>query len=250
MASEVRVLVAVRAEYARRGAVGPERRRARRAELLADAGDAHGGTAREQREAGLASSRHDRFILVLALLVPAVALLLGRWTASLDTSFVPRTTNLSRVFDETFARDVAGWLPTHAREETALYVLVERGCACTRATLTRLEKTLHAPGAEQVRVHVDYVDDGSVERDERWQAVLRGVPATPAVLAVKDGRLVYAGPVLSGSLCTTSGQIVPALLALANTGARRPFFNLVTTGCYCARKADIPSRDSRVDRSL
>jgi hypothetical protein len=182
------------------------------------------------------SRLYDELLVSFTLLASLPILILGKWSSSLDTWYTPQDESFSRTFDQAFTRDVAAWLASSDTHETALHVLVAHSCPCTQPTLKRLQSAMSSTQAVHQRVH--YIDAEHATSDEPWQAVIRGFPSTPSALGIKNGRLVYAGPVLAGGLCTTSGSRIPALWALQEPGTN-PFFNMVATGCFCRRAVSL-----------
>ena len=163
------------------------------------------------------ASVYDRTLIVLTLLAPLLLFTLSKWRASLDTLYARAGVS------DRFTEVVSTWLAASNETGSRLIVIVDRDCPCTKASLRILES---ARSDVQLTV-LDIEDVDALVRNE--------LPSTPTLLAVVGRKLVYAGPVTSGNLCTTAVQRVLGVTAL-QTKRERPILNWLDTGCYCRRK--------------
>jgi hypothetical protein len=178
-------------------------------------------------------SLYDRMLVTLTLLAPLLLFALSQWRASLDTWYAPLDAGHFGDFGEQFTQNVAAWLADSDETGSRLIVIVDRGCACTKAALRSVDAALAQSRRRDIQLTVRYVDDVDPRDDAAaWRAVIEELPATPSLLAVEGRRLVYAGPVNSGDLCTSAGQRVLGVTALQAPRAR-PILNWLDRGCYC-----------------
>ncbi|KAF0809729.1 hypothetical protein A167_01545 [Alcanivorax sp. S71-1-4] len=180
-------------------------------------------------------STYDRILVLLVLLAPFSMIVLSKWRASLETSYVPMQGEYREFFDAPFEKHVAGWLARQAISGPELILIVASDCPCTQATRSSLQKALAEASRPEARLTLRYIDDPQAAADADWQAVLAAIPATPTLLAVDQQRLLYAGPVTSGNFCTTA---VNRVLGLTVLEARpdNPVINWFDEGCYCHLK--------------
>jgi hypothetical protein len=160
------------------------------------------------------ASAYDRTLIALTLLAPLLLFALSQWRASLDTLYAPSGVS------EQFTKVVSDWLAASNESGSRLIVIVDRDCPCTNASLRVLET---ARG--NVPLTVRDIDDVDTR-------VRNELPSTPTLLAAAGKQLVYAGPVISGNLCTTAVQRVLGVTAL-QAKRERPILNWLDTGCYC-----------------
>lgn len=171
-------------------------------------------------------SAYDRTLIALTLLAPLLLLALSKWRASLDTLYAPAGV------DDRFIELVAAWLTADGEAGSRLIVVADRDCPCTTASLRSLDAALAQSTRKDIQLSVRYIDDADTTHDAAWAAVLDELPSTPTLLAMEGRRLVYAGPITSGNLCTTAVQRVLGVTALQAPRAR-PIFNWLDNGCYC-----------------
>ncbi len=175
---------------------------------------------------------YDRVLLALALSAPLALFALNAWRASLETWYAPMDGNVPSPFGAPFARSTEAWLTADAADGARLILVLDRDCPCSNAARAGLESALAQTSRKGVRVTVRYLDDAPSQGDPAWRAVLRELPATPTLLAIDGRTLAYAGPVNSGSLCTTAVRRVLGVTVLEapRTG---PILNWLDKGCYC-----------------
>ncbi|RYZ92994.1 MAG: hypothetical protein EOO68_22160 [Moraxellaceae bacterium] len=58
------------------------------------------------------------------------------------------------------------------------------------------------------------------------------IPSTPTLLVMDEQRLVYAGPVTAGNMCTTSVLKILGISVLQSE-PQKPVINWLEEGCYC-----------------
>lgn len=175
---------------------------------------------------------YDKVLITLALLAPLAMVALSKWRASLDIWYAPFDTELAIGFGESFERNVTRWVQDEHGIDTGLILVADRDCPCTKATLATLEDAHSRAERKGVGISVRYINDSGAGSGSVWKAVLSEIPATPTLLVINQGRLIYAGPVTSGNFCTTAVRQVLGIVALqaSNSG---PIFNWVEKGCYC-----------------
>jgi hypothetical protein len=175
-------------------------------------------------------STYDRVLMAAALLAPFALIVLSKWRSSLETSYAHIEPNMAQVFGESFERKAHAWLQSEGAGGARLVLVTDRDCPCTRATRAALDAALaSAPRRDVSLVERDIHDEVS---DPSWGALLGELPATPTLLAIDQGQLVYAGPVNAGSWCTTSVSQVLGITALQVPGSGA-VLNWLGEGCYC-----------------
>jgi len=182
-------------------------------------------------------SAGDRALIAMAVLAPLALFALNAWRASLETWYSPLDSSGAGYFGEQFGRNVASWFATGEAHGAKLVLILDRDCPCANAARSNLDAAVAQSSRKDVQVVLRYVDDVDTHRDSAWRAVLRGLPSTPTLLAIDGRTLVYAGPVNSGNLCTTSVQRVLGVTAL-QTPQSHPIFNWLERGCYCRLPAN------------
>lgn len=182
----------------------------------------------------MGEERVDRLLVTLALLAPLALVLLGKWQASLDTWYVPQVAGESRYLDEAFVKDAEAWLHAEENSGITLYAVVDDTCPCTTATLTVLRAALAQSARKDIRLEVRNPDETAGDR-RAWQTVVARLPSIPTLLAADGAHLLYAGPVVAGSFCTTGVQRVLGISVLQARQAGA-VLNSLDKGCYCARR--------------
>lgn len=180
-------------------------------------------------------SGYDRFLIVLALLAPLTMLGLAKWRASLEVPYV-QASELHQVFDNDFVRATDQWLSTRLDRGSELILMVDPACPCTRATLSSIDQAMQRSSALQAKLTVVEFEQSMHEAKTLLAEVQVRLPATPTLLAVRQGQLVYAGPVNSGSFCTRSVRQILGLDVLT-ADAPGVMLNWLSSGCYCRRQA-------------
>lgn len=177
-------------------------------------------------------STYDNLLVTLALWAPLAMLALSQWRASLDTWYVPLNVANANTFGEQFQRQVSKWLGSADGRGAALVVITDRECPCTKVTLKKLDEALALSPRKDIRLIARDIRDAQANHDPAWARVLNEVPATPTLLAIEGRQLLYAGPVTSGSFCTTAVGRVLSVAALQSPRSTA-MFNLIEKGCYC-----------------
>lgn len=173
----------------------------------------------------------DRLLIRLALLAPLLLVALSKWQDSLINWYVPWEDD-TRYFGASFAPDVLASSGMASEKGAVLTLVVDEDCPCTRATLVVLQSAMAESSRQDLHLVVQDVRDSVMRRPE-WARVLQQIPATPTLIITEGQRLVYAGPVNSGNLCTTQVRNVLGLAALESTASGRPVINWLEKGCYC-----------------
>ena len=177
-------------------------------------------------------SLYDRLLIGLAVAGPLVMVALNAWQASLTKWYVPFDSDSRGAFGTQFERNVSDWVASTHGTGAELVVIVDRSCPCTKATLLKLNEAVARSQRKDVRVVVRDIHDTDTETNTAWQKMLPDIPATPTLLTIEGKQLVYAGPAISGSFCTSAVQRVLGISVL-QAPPRSPLFNWVDKGCYC-----------------
>lgn len=182
---------------------------------------------------GLVSDRtYDRTLVLLALLAPLVMFALSKWRSSLEIWYAPMDAANVDVFGSHFDAAVTQWLAHRSTDAGQLVVVTDDDCPCTVSTVGALKAAAAQSQRRDASVVVHEWDDPLLQRQPGWAPLVDTLPATPTLLVVDSGRLLYAGPVNAGSFCTTALAQVLGVTALENPGAG-PLLNWVEKGCYC-----------------
>jgi hypothetical protein len=174
---------------------------------------------------------YDRCLITLAWLAPLALLVLNRWQMALDTWYVPLNGSAIGEIHTAFAREAQPWLDTLTGSNGKLYLVVDPACPCTKPAIERIGAALRQSGRADIALTVVALADPAWTSNPHWRSVLRNLPATPSAIAVEGQQLKYAGPAISGSLCSTAGKaVVVNALQGASTATG---INLIDRGCYC-----------------
>ncbi len=176
------------------------------------------------------AATYDRALVLAALLAPFAVIVLAKWRSSLETSYVPVEPGMARVFGASFEAKAAEWLREEPYDGARLVLVIDRDCPCTNSTRVALESAIRASSRRGVELVVRDVTDPAL--DASFRELVREVPATPTLLAVDRGELVYAGPVNAGSWCTTRVSQVLGVTTLDAPGSGA-VLNWLGEGCYC-----------------
>lgn len=177
----------------------------------------------------------DRLLVVLALLAPLALVALGKWQASLESWYVPQEKTDPAYLDDAFVGDVTAWLQAERKHGTVLYVVVDDECPCTMATLDILRSALDRSGRADIRLELKKLDESAVT-NSAWRRVVARIPSTPTLLASEGDRVLYAGPVTAGNICSVGAQRVLGLSVL-QAKPEDAVINSLERGCYCAVKS-------------
>lgn len=181
-------------------------------------------------------STYDRVLIALVLLGPLLLFALNKWRASLDVPYAPPDDGRLSYFDERFERNLVTWLSNDDAPHRRLIVVADRECPCTKAALRSLDAAVAGSSRTDIELSVRYIDDADPPGGSTaWRNLLEELPATPTLLAIDGGQLVYAGPVNSGNLCTTSVRKVLGV-AVLQTPRSSPVVSWLDRGCYCRLK--------------
>lgn len=177
---------------------------------------------------------YDRCLITLAWLSPLVLIVLNRWQMSLDTWYVPLNGSAIGEIHTDFALSIQPWLDTLSGDNGKLYLVVDPACPCTKPAIEQIRAGLHKSARTDITLTVVALADPAWTGNPQWRSVLKNLPATPSAIAIEGKRLKYAGPAISGSLCSTTGKAL-AVNALQGTSTTIAV-NLVDRGCYCPVK--------------
>ena len=181
---------------------------------------------------------YDKLLINLAVLAPFLLMALSKWQYSLDTWYTPVSGDTASYFGQSLEQDIRA-LPestlgsAHGTGST-LYFIYDKNCPCTRPTLNILQDAMAKGNRKDLRL-VELDVNSPLAKRQSWQRVLRQIPATPTLLVTEGHRLVYGGPVNSGSMCTTSVLNILGLSVL-QSAPQKPVINWVEKGCYCPLK--------------
>ena len=191
--------------------------------------------------ARLSDDTHDRALVLLALLGPLLMLILSKWQASLETWYAPLDTLAPAQSSPGFEAKASAWLAATDSTGQRLVLIASRTCPCTKATLSNLETAIRSSPARNTRLVVRYIEDDPGQADRAWRPLLSEIPATPTLLAVDNGKLLYAGPVNTGNFCSTAVGKVLGVSVLTSRPAA-PLLNWLARGCYCPTPPSKPSQ--------
>lgn len=180
----------------------------------------------------MSESAYDRLLIWLAWLAPLSLVALNGWQYSLIGWYANLDAPASITFGARFQEDISAWLKGSDQRGARLYLIVDRTCPCTKATLQLVQDSLSRSSRTDIQFAALDVGNAGLATDAAWNNLLRDIPATPTLLAIDGGRLVYAGPAASGSFCSGKTGRLPGLTAL-QASPLQPILNSVSTGCYC-----------------
>lgn len=180
------------------------------------------------------SNRYDNFLILLTFLAPLLLIALSKWQASLNTWYMPLNQNPSEYFQHDFHKDIKKLSAYKTYSGAQLWFIADPNCPCTRASLTILKKAIQE--AQRQDLKLIQMNIGSPqELQPEFKNLLRHIPAAPTLIVLEGERLVYAGPVNAGNMCTT--QVLKILgLSILETQPQKPVINWLEQGCYCRVK--------------
>lgn len=186
--------------------------------------------------ARLSDDGYDRALVLLALLAPLLMFALNKWRASLETWYVAPEANPAVLLLPDVGPRAIHWLKTSGEAETALILIASRSCPCTSAALSLLQEAARAPSKKSAPLKVQFIEEPPTDQltFDAWQQLLKTIPATPTLLVIESERLLYAGPVNSGSFCSNAINQVLGV-SLLGQAAASPQLNWLAKGCYCHR---------------
>lgn len=151
---------------------------------------------------------YDNALILLAILAPLLLIVLSKWQSSLTRWYVPLTDDHTAYFSSSLEQDIQGishsvQLPVSQAHGATLFFIADKTCPCTTATSNILKNAMQVSSRQDVKlVTIDlYSAQASTPALQR---ILQQIPATPSLLVMDGQRLVYAGPVTAGNMCTTN----------------------------------------------
>lgn len=177
---------------------------------------------------------YDKWLIRLALLAPLLLMALSKWQYSLNTWYVPVNTSSSAYLSQSLAHEMSVLPEVVQGRGVTLFFVSDQSCPCTKVTLNILQTAMKQANRKDLRLVI--VDaNAPLAKTPAWQRVLQQIPATPTLLVTEGQRLVYGGPVNSGSMCTTSVLKILGLSVL-QAEPQKPVMNWLQEGCYCPLK--------------
>lgn len=178
---------------------------------------------------------YDRCLIALTWLAPLVLIVLNRWQASLDRWYAPPNGNTIEEIHNSLDRDLPPWLDSLGRSDDQLYLVIDPACPCTKPAIERIRSAIRESARNDITMTVIDLAYETKTGDPILRSVLKHLPATPSAIAIKGHHLKYAGPAISGSLCSTTGRVF-AVSALQG-GNTATAINLIDRGCFCPVKS-------------
>ena len=173
----------------------------------------------------------DILLIFLTLFAPVLLVALSKWQNSLNTWYVPLTQDATVYLSGNLQKDVLALPEVKARNSITLFFIADKDCPCTKASFTILKTNMQ--NSQQKRLQLVTIDvHADSTQSPAWQKVLKQIPATPSLLVMDHQRLVYAGPVTAGNMCTTSVLKILGL-SLLQAKPQQPVMNWLEQGCYC-----------------
>lgn len=177
----------------------------------------------------------DHLIILLALLAPMLLVALSKWQDSLNTWYIPLSQNPNTYFSDNLERNILKVAPTE--KSVNLYFIADMNCACTQATLNILKAAMQNSTKSKIQLNVLDIHSPKAKQIG-WQNIINEIPATPTLLVTDHERLVYAGPVTAGDMCTTNVQKILGL-SILEAEPQKPILNWLEKGCYCPIKPNL-----------
>ena len=177
---------------------------------------------------------YDQILIWLALLAPLLLMALSKWQYSLNTWYVPVNQNAMAYFGQNLEQDMRALSATAQTNHVTLFFISDRNCPCTQVTLNILQNTIAQTNRKNLHLNIIDINDPLTNRST-WIKILKQIPATPTLLVTESSRLVYAGPVNSGSMCTANVLKILGLSVL-QSNPQKPVINWLQQGCYCPLK--------------
>lgn len=177
---------------------------------------------------------YDQMLIWLALLAPLLLMALSKWQYSLNTWYIPLNQNSTTYFSQSLEQDIRALSATTQTNRVTLFFISDRHCSCTQVTLNILQNAIAQTNRKDLHLITIDINDPLPERS-KWIKILKQIPATPTLLVTEGQRLVYGGPVNSGSMCTTNVLKILGLTVL-QSDSQKPVINWLQQGCYCPLK--------------
>ena len=186
---------------------------------------------------------YDKLLIGLALLAPLLLMALSKWQYSLNTWYVPLNGDKSAYMSQSLEQNLRALPEVVQGSGVTLFFVSDRSCPCTRVTLNILQTAVKQANRKDLQLMIVDVND-PLAKTPAWTRILQQIPATPTLLVTEGQRLVYGGPVNSGSMCTTSVLKILGLSVLQST-SQKPVINWLQEGCYCPLKRVAASHSTR-----
>lgn len=190
-----------------------------------------GGSGGDMKE-----QTYDNILILLAILAPILLIVLSKWQASLIRWYVPLNDSPTAYFSSNLESDIRAL--SHSNQPAfnqaqgaTLFFIADKTCPCTTATLSILKNALQVSSRQDVKLVVIDVHSPQASTPA-WQRILQQIPSTPTLLVMDEQRLVYAGPVTAGNMCTTSVLKILGISVLQSE-PQKPVINWLEEGCYC-----------------
>lgn len=177
---------------------------------------------------------YDRSLIFIAFIAPVLLIALSKWQYSLNTWYMPLKDNPSVYFQKNLQEQINSLTDVTNNTGATMIFISDSNCVCTRATLTILNAALKESHRQDVKLRILDINS-PIAKTQKWQRILKQIPATPTLLITDHKRLVYAGPVNAGSMCTTDVLKVLGLSVLESE-PQKTVINWLEQGCYCPLK--------------
>lgn len=179
---------------------------------------------------------YDNILMLLAILAPLLLIVLSKWQSSLTRWYMPLTEDHTAYFSNSLEQDirllaVADQYSSKQQYGVTLFFIADNTCPCTAATSSILNNAMQTSNHQDIKLVMMDVHSPQTSTPA-WQRVLQQIPATPTLLVMDGQRLVYAGPVTAGNMCTTNVLKVLGLTVL-QAEPQKPVINWLEQGCYC-----------------
>ncbi|MDE2421299.1 MAG: hypothetical protein KGO49_09000 [Gammaproteobacteria bacterium] len=180
---------------------------------------------------------YNKLLIRLAILAPLLLIALSKWQYSLNDWYIPLNKDTKSYFSENLAQDVRILPDLRQGHDVTLFFISDTNCPCTRAALNILRTAIDQTSRKDLHLIVVDIND-QIAQSSAWMRVLQQIPATPTLLVIEGHRLVYGGPVNSGSMCSANILKILGLSVLQST-PQKPVINWLQAGCYCPLKRTI-----------
>lgn len=178
------------------------------------------------------ASLYDQILIKLTWIGPLAFLLLSRWQISLEQWYVPLNgTEVTRMSDA-LPMDLKPWLQSLGNTSGRhAYLIVDPDCPCTEPAISKVKSVADSSPASSIALQVFSIHDPKWKNDDMWRQVLSNIPSTPTLITAEDNQLLYAGPAVSGSLC--SGNAKTPGLTGQWASVTSVTANFLDWGCFC-----------------
>jgi hypothetical protein len=173
----------------------------------------------------------DYLLILLALLAPLLLVVLSKWQNSLNTWYIPLHEDATAYFSPSLEQDILALPESQDHQGITLFFIADMNCPCTQATLKILQTTIQTSSKKDIKfISLDIHTPQA--KHTAWKKVLQQIPATPTLFISDHNRLVYAGPVTAGNMCTNSVLKILGL-SILEAAPQKPVINWLEEGCYC-----------------